>query len=155
LGTLTYMYDAAGNRLRAGGTWARTGLPPALVSASYDAANRPLTFGGQVLASDLNGNLITDGTSSYTWDARNRLTGITGPITATFQYDATGRRTEKIINGVTTDFVHDGINPVTESGPGGTGLLLTGLGVDDFLLRLGPVSTSMLLTDALGSLVAT
>ncbi len=29
LGTLTYAYDAAGNRVRAGGTWARVGLPPA------------------------------------------------------------------------------------------------------------------------------
>src|SRR6266850_4501713 len=138
-----------------GGTWARTALPPALDSASYDAANRPLTFGGQVLASDLNGNLLSDGTSGYTWDARNRLTGITGPVSATFQYDTTGRRTRKTINGLMTDFVHDGINPVTESGPSGTGFLLTGLGVDDFLLRLGPASTSMFLTDALGSLVAT
>jgi len=108
-----------------------------------------------VLASDLNGNLLSDGTSGYTWDARNRLTGITGPVSATFQYDTTGRRTRKTINGLMTDFVHDGINPVTESGPSGTGFLLTGLGVDDFLLRLGPASTSMFLTDALGSLVAT
>ena len=155
LGTLSYTYDAAGNRVGVGGTWARTALPPALDSASYDAANRPLTFGGQVLGSDLNGNLLSDGTSGYTWDARNRLTGITGPSTATFQYDTTGRRTRKTINGLMTDFVHDGINPVTESGPSGTGFLLTGLGVDDFLLRLGPVSTAMFLTDALGSLVAT
>jgi RHS repeat-associated protein len=96
---------------------------------------------------------ISTGTCST--NARNRLTGITGPIGATFQYDATGRRTRKTINGLTTDLVHDGINPVTESSPGGTGLLLTGLGVDDFLLRSGPGGTSMFLTDALGSLVAT
>jgi YD repeat-containing protein len=101
LGTLSYMYDAAGHRLRVGGTWARTGLPPALASASYDAANRHLTFGGQVLTYDLNGNLVNDGTSGYTWDARNRLTGITGPIVnsrlicATFSLPecATGRGT--------------------------------------------------------------
>jgi len=155
LGTLSYMYDAAGQRLRAAGTWARTGLPPALGSASYDAANRHLSFGGQLPTYDLNGNLTSDGTSGYAWDGRNRLTGITGPSTATFQYDATGRRTGKTINGVTTSFLHDGINPVTESGPGGTGVLLTGLGVDDFLLRSGPGGTSVLLTDALGSLVAT
>ena len=86
---------------------------------------------------------------------RNRLAGITGPSTATFQYDAAGRRTRKTMNGVTTDFVHDGLNPVTESGPGGTNFLLTGLGVDDFLMRIGPGSTFLFLTDALGSLVAT
>jgi len=70
-------------------------------------------------------------------------------------YDAAGRRTRKTIYGLTTDFVHDGLNPVTESSAGGTGFLLTGLGVDDFMMRIGPVSTSMFLTDALGSLVAT
>jgi YD repeat-containing protein len=32
LGTLSYTYDAAGNRLGVGGTWARTALPPALRS---------------------------------------------------------------------------------------------------------------------------
>jgi len=114
-----------------------------------------LIFGGQILASDLNGNLLSDGTSGYTWDARNRLTGITGPVTATFQYDGTGRRTRKTINGVTTDFVHDGINPVTESSASGTRLLVTGPGVEVFLMRIGPGSTAMFLTDALGSLVAT
>ncbi|MGH6693575.1 MAG: RHS repeat-associated core domain-containing protein, partial [Gammaproteobacteria bacterium] len=155
LGTLSYMYDAAGNRLRVGGTWARTGLPPALGLASYDAANRHLTFGAQVPTYDLNGNLLSDSTSGYTWDARNRLIGIAGPITATYQYDAAGRRTRKTINGLTTDFLHDGLNPVTESGLGGTGFLLTGLGIDDFMLRAGPVGTSVFLTDALGSLVAT
>jgi hypothetical protein len=36
----------------------------------------------------------------------------------TFQYDATGRRTLKTINSLTTDFLHDGITPVTESAPG-------------------------------------
>src|SRR5881628_753993 len=71
LGTLSYMYDATGHRLRVGRTWARTGLPPALNSASYDAANPHLTFGAQVLTYDLNGNRLSDGTSGYTWDARN------------------------------------------------------------------------------------
>jgi hypothetical protein len=51
--------------------------------------------------------------------------------------------------------LHGRINPVTESSPSGRGFLLTSLGVDDFLLRSGPVSTAMFLTDALGSLMAT
>src|SRR3989442_1849860 len=72
LGTLSYTYDAASNRVQVGGTWARTALPPALDPATYDAANRPLTFGGQFLASDPNGNLLSDGTSGYTWDAQRK-----------------------------------------------------------------------------------
>jgi YD repeat-containing protein len=40
LGTLTYTYDAAGRRATVGGTWARTGLPAAVASATYDDANR-------------------------------------------------------------------------------------------------------------------
>jgi YD repeat-containing protein len=35
LGTLTYTYDAAGQRIAVGGSWARTGLPAALASATY------------------------------------------------------------------------------------------------------------------------
>ncbi len=135
---VTVTYDAAGRRTSV------TRPNGVVTEYTYDAASRVT-----------GGNLLSDGTSGYTWDARNRLTGITGPSTATFQYDTTGRRTRKTINGLMTDFVHDGINPVTESGPSGTGFLLTGLGVDDFLLRSDPVSTSMFLTDALGSLVAT
>jgi len=44
---------------------------------------------------------------------------------------------------LTTDFLHDAITSVTESSPGGTGFLLTDLRVDDFMLRIGPVSTSI------------
>jgi YD repeat-containing protein len=57
LGTLLYGYDVSGNRRVVGGTWARTGLPPQLEAATYNAANRQLTFGAQTLSYDLNGNL--------------------------------------------------------------------------------------------------
>jgi YD repeat-containing protein len=45
LGTLLYGYDASGNRQVVGGTWARTSLPSLLEAATYNAANRQLTFG--------------------------------------------------------------------------------------------------------------
>jgi hypothetical protein len=95
LGTLTYTYDANGNRTVLGGTWARTGLPTALASATYNAANHQLTFGSTTLTYDLNGNLTGDGTTTYTWDARNRLVGMSGGSGASFQYDAQGRRASK------------------------------------------------------------
>jgi YD repeat-containing protein len=40
LGTLTYTYDAAGNRIKTGGTFARSNLPPALTTTNYNANNQ-------------------------------------------------------------------------------------------------------------------
>ncbi len=40
LGTLTDTYDAAGQRIAVGGSWARTGLPAELTSATYGDINR-------------------------------------------------------------------------------------------------------------------
>ncbi len=138
-----------------GGTWARTGLPQAVSSATYNVANHQLTFGGQSLTYDLNGNLTSDGSTTYTWDARNRLASLSGPgATASFQYDPLGRRTRKTIAGTTTDLVYDGLNPVEEIGAATTATLLTGLGIDEYFTRTDSGGTSALLTDALGSTVA-
>jgi YD repeat-containing protein len=49
------------------------------------------------LSYDNNGNLTSDGTNTYTWDARNHLTTISGATTASFTYDAFGRRASKSI----------------------------------------------------------
>ncbi len=156
LGTLTYAYDAAGNRTQVGGTWARTGLPQAVASATYNAANHQLTFGSQTLTYDLNGNLTTDSTTTYTWDARNRLVSLSGPGTsATFQYDPLGRRPRKVVSGATTDFLYDGVNPVQElSGATVLANLLTGPGVDEYFTRTDAGGTHTFLTDALGSTLA-
>ena len=87
-------------------------------------------FGGQTLTYDANGNLTNDGTNTYTWDARNHLSAISGGITASFQYDPFGRRALKTVNSVTTQFLYDGPNPVQEldgSSPANvTANLLTG-----------------------------
>jgi uncharacterized protein RhaS with RHS repeats len=72
------------------------------------------SFNGQTLIYDLNGNLTGDGTSTYGWDARNHLTVITGGATASFVYDAIGRRVSKNIGGTTTQFLYDGSNSVQE-----------------------------------------
>ncbi len=155
IGTLTYSYDAAGNRTIVGGTWARTGLPAALTSATYNAANQQTAFGGTTQTFDLNGNLTNDGTNAYTWDARNRLASLSGGATASFQYDPLGRRTSKTINSTQTGFLYDGLNPVQElSASTPTANLLTGLAMDEYLTRTDSTATSMYLTEALGSTVA-
>ncbi|MDH5669368.1 MAG: RHS repeat-associated core domain-containing protein [Nitrospira sp.] len=159
LGTLTYAYDGAGNRLQTVGTFARTNLPPALTSATYNANNQQTAFGTTTETYDLNGNLATSTdtsvTTTYTWNARNQLTGIsrTG-LTASVTYDSFGRRTGKTINGTTTNFLYDGLNPVQEkNGATVTANVLTGLGIDEFFTRTDSVGVRALLSDALGSTV--
>jgi RHS repeat-associated protein len=154
LGDLRYTYDAAGNRVAVGGSWARTGLPQPVASATYNANNQQLTFGGQPLTYDLNGNLTGDGTSTYTWTARNQLATISGPVPASFVYDGVGRRMRKTVNTMITDFLYDGVNPIQEVSGALATSLLTGLGVDENFLRGEAGGASAFLTDALGSTVA-
>jgi YD repeat-containing protein len=56
---------------------------------------------GTALSYDPNGNLTADETDTYTWDARNHLTAISGGVDASFMYDAMGRRAGKTIGGTT------------------------------------------------------
>ncbi len=160
IGDLTYTYDLAGNRIKTGGTFARTSLPPALTATTYNANNQQTTFGTNTLTYDFNGNLqtVTDagGTATYTWNARNQLTGISATgFAASFVYDSFGRRTGKTIQGTTTNFVYDGLNPVQEkNGATVTANLLTSLGIDEFFTRTDGAGGRALLTDALGSTVA-
>jgi YD repeat-containing protein len=42
-------------------------------------------FNGQALGYDANGNLTSDGTNAYTWDARNHLSAISGANSASFR----------------------------------------------------------------------
>jgi YD repeat-containing protein len=145
-----------------GESWARTAIPQNVASTSYDANNRQLTFGDKTLTYDDNGNLTSiadaNGTTLYSWNARNQLAAISGPnVNASFVYDGLGRRQKKTINSNPTEFLYDGINPVQESsGVAVLANILPGLGIDEFLTRtdLGAGTTSHFLPDALGSALA-
>lgn len=155
LGDLSYGYDAAGRRVRVGGTFARTNLPQAVASLPYNAANRLTKRAAKNLTYDANGNLLGDGVNTYNWDARNRLVSMTGPgLTAGFTYDAFGRRIKKTINGAATDYVYDGSNAVQEKAGGTpTANMLTG-SVDELFTRRDAAGTHAVLPDALGSTLA-
>ena len=75
LGDLTYTYDLVGSRIKTGGAFARTNLPPALTTTNYNANNQQTTFDTTTETYDLNGNLATTTdagiTTTYTWNARN------------------------------------------------------------------------------------
>jgi RHS repeat-associated protein len=158
LGNLTYAYDANGRVITKGGSLAAVNLPAAVSGNSFNAANEMTAFNGTALTHDANGNLTGDGTNTYTWDARNHLSAVSGATTASFVYDAFGRRMSKALNGVTTEFLYDGLNPVQElnggNPPSPTANLLTGLDIDEYFTRTDTSGAMSFLADALGSSIA-
>ncbi|MGH7963377.1 MAG: RHS repeat-associated core domain-containing protein, partial [Candidatus Binatia bacterium] len=83
--------------------------------------------------------------------------GIVGTgLSASFQYDPSGRRVQKIVNGQPTEFLSDGVNPLQEQAVAGgnwTALMMLGLGVDEVLARADTSGVHYFLPDALGSTV--
>ncbi len=153
--SLAYSYDVASNRTLMSGSWARTLLPDAISSASYDLANRQLALGNKTMTYDNNGSLetLTEGgnTTTYTWDARKRLAAINGPgFAASFMYDAVGRRARKTVAGFSTDFQYDRQDIVRAVEGGATVNYLRGIGVDQPLARITD-SDSTCYLDALNS----
>ncbi|MHB8388942.1 MAG: RHS repeat-associated core domain-containing protein [Acidobacteriaceae bacterium] len=154
VGNLTYTYDAAGHLVNRGGSLDTTSLPATIASATYDADNRLTQWGSSTLSYDADGNLTNDGTLSYTWNARNQLTALSGAHTASFTYDALGRRESATIDGTTTGYLYDGLNPVQEQGATTTTNLLTGPSLDEYFERSDGTTTRYFLTDAQNSTVA-
>ncbi len=69
--------------------------PPAQ-TVSFNELNEITSVSGQAYTYDANGNLLSDGTRTYSWDAENRLIGVTfagdPDRTVTYAYDGIGRR---------------------------------------------------------------
>jgi RHS repeat-associated protein len=153
---LTYQYDAAGNRTnltRNNGTASL--LPAAVASATYDTANEQTAFAGAALTYDSNGNLTSDGINAYVWDARNRLVSISGGATANFVYDPLGRRTNKIVNSVGSQFLYDSNDIAAEIGGGAVGAnYLRSLNIDEPFIRQSSTGNEYYHTDALGGSLA-
>ena len=154
LGDLGYEYDLVGRRTSVGGSFARTGLPTALGSATYNANNQLTQRGSTSFAYDGNGNLTSDGGNTYTWNARNQLASISGGVSASFQYDPFGRRVTKSVGGSSAAYLYDGVNMVQElSGSTPTANLFNGR-MDEVLTRTEASGTSNYMADGLGNTMA-
>jgi RHS repeat-associated protein len=155
LGELGYEYDAAGRRTAVTGSWARTGLPQPVSSATYDAANQLSTWNGTAVTYDDAGQLVDDGTTTYLWNARHQLTGLASAATsASFGYDGLGRRTQTTVNGTVTQLLYDGTNVVQELTGGSVSASILSGATDEYFSRTDAAGTRSFLTDALGSTVA-
>jgi RHS repeat-associated protein len=148
LGNLSYTYDQLGRRAQVAGTFARTGLPGAVASTGYDAANELTNWNGLSISYDSNGNMLSDGSNIFTWNARNQVATLNG---VNLQYDAAGRRSK---NAAGKSFLYDGVNSAQELlGTTPTANIWTG-GMDEFFQRTDSNGIVVPITDAQGSVLA-
>jgi RHS repeat-associated protein len=106
------------------------------------------------------------GTTTYDWDARNRLVGIDSykpdcsPLTASFKYDALGRRIQKTTThtGTVTDtmYLYDRLDIIQEIENGVVSVnYIRTLNIDEPLARIESSGTVRYYhADALGSIIA-
>ncbi len=94
------------------------------------------------------------GTTTFSWDARNRLLSLSGPnVSAGFEYDALGRRIAKTVNSITIQYQYDGNDIVAETGSGVMGATyLRSLNIDEPFVRQA-ISDEYYHMDALGSVL--
>ena len=163
-----YTYDAWNNRIQKS-----IGSPASSTLAyKYDDANQLSeihsgTLTGPLLSSlsyDNNGNLLSDGARTYTWDALNQLAQVSkGTTSVAYAYDAAGTRLRKVSGGITTQWLYDGQDIYAEYGTAWTNpsAVYTGSGgIDDPLIKATVTGTgsygqaSYYHADGLGSIVA-
>lgn len=118
-GDLTYQYNTDGKIVEKGGTVTLSAPSAAITDATYDAAAKMSGLNGVTLTYDGNGNLTSDASASYSWNARGQLVemrNLHGGVIAQFGYDALGRRRQKTIFGETSRYVYDQLDAVQEKG---------------------------------------
>jgi RHS repeat-associated protein len=150
----TYRYDANGNRL------SKT-TPTGTETATYDAQDRLLSYGGTTYTWTANGALESEtdatGTTHYVYDALGNLRSVTLPDGTLIEYviDGQNRRIGKKVNGTLVRgwLYADQLHIIAQLD--GTGTVIsrfvygTRTNVPDYMIRGG--TTYRIVTDHLGS----
>ncbi len=116
-----------------------------MTSAGYDAANELLNWNGTSISYDNNGNMLSDGSNTFSWNARDQVVTLNN---VSLQYDAGGRRTK---NASGKSLLYDGANSTQELVSGSVSANVWTGGTDEFFQRTDSNGTVVPLTDALGS----
>ncbi|HLO29547.1 MAG TPA: RHS repeat-associated core domain-containing protein [Anaerolineales bacterium] len=154
----SFTYDPVGNRLEQ----ETTSSGPSGIDYSYDERDRLLTEGSTTYTWDDHGNLITkSGEASYTWDYENHLTRvekIDGTVIA-YAYDADGNRvqTTTTLAGVTTvtNYLVDISGPLSQvvaETDANSNLIAYYVRGDDLLAMIRGSQTRFYHADGLGSI---
>ena len=132
------------------------------VSRAYtvNGLNQYIAAGPAAFQYDANGNLVSDGTRTFTYDVENRLVTASGGVT--LRYDPLGRLYEVTGGSGTRRFLHDGDALVAEYDSAGamTDRYVHGSGAGDDPLLWYPGTSTLagnrrnLLADHQGSIVA-
>src|SRR5208283_4184711 len=102
-GAVAYGRDPVGNRQTQ--TSSIPGIPNG--SFTFDANDR-----ASAETYDANGNTLTSGGKTFAYDFQDRLKAMySGSVVVTLQYDGDGNRVAKTVNGVTTSYLVDDVNP--------------------------------------------
>ena len=108
-----FAYDAAGNRTSR--TEAYPGSAPFTVNSTYDAADQLTQEASRTRSYTANGDLTDDGPSrSFYWNMQHLLSRVDDNGTATFTYDAEGRRVQQARGGIVTSYVVNTVPKISE-----------------------------------------
>jgi RHS repeat-associated protein len=110
LSSYAYTLDPLGNQAASVQTepLAQPDFVDGTVSYTADAENRLTSAGGETVAHDANGNVMTQGTDTFTWDANDRLVASTiGGMAGSYAYNGVGHRLRRTLGGVVTRYVVD------------------------------------------------
>ncbi len=111
-GTISYGYDAAGNRNK---------FNSQAINVYYNNDNSIQSGYGETFTPDGAGNMIqrTTGssTTTYGWDSLNRLCQVTlpGNKTVSYVYDGDNHRVKKTVGSAVTNYIYDGNSVVFET----------------------------------------
>jgi len=138
-----------------------TGFSHQTKNYSANGLNQYTSVAGKNISHDRNGNLTGDGVWNYTYDLDNRLrTAHKSGLSATLNYDATGRLNRTTIGTTTTTLLYDGLDLAAEYNASGVvqRRYVHGPGINEPLVVYkgsGTGNKQWLYRDHLGSIVAT
>ena len=115
--TLGFAYNPASQiitRTGSNDSYAWTGAVAVDRPYSVNGQNQYIAAGPAAFTYDPNGNLTSDGTTTFTYDAENRLVSASGAKNATLAYDPLGRLWQVTGPSGTTRFLYDGDRLVME-----------------------------------------